>query len=140
MELLGLSPEGAERIFQAALAYTESEDGYLQIDELRAWDEAMVNAFQEASQDDQVTLEEAGAAMMDTFNLQLSRADLWTLGINRDEDTDGRVTPTELFPGPIIGRGNTANKSQENGAFSVAVPGLAVGLFSVVVGYPLMFS
>ena len=123
MQLLGLSADGAERIFQAALAHVESEDGYLGLEELRAWDAAMVASFSEVSQDGRVTLEEANAVLIETFGLELSLADVKRLGVNRDNDGDGRLTPTELFPGAINGPVDTTNviEGNEDGAVSVAV-------------------
>ncbi len=121
LQLVGISAEGSEQIFQAALAYTESEDLYLSLDELREWDTAMVAAFDEASRDGRVTLEEGSEVLMETLNLQLTPADMRQLGKNRDSNIDGILTPTELFPGSISAGPGTADENQEDGALASSV-------------------
>mmetsp|Transcript_1489 Transcript_1489/g.4832 ORF Transcript_1489/g.4832 Transcript_1489/m.4832 type:complete len:223 (-) Transcript_1489:22-690(-) len=121
LQLVGISAEGSEQIFQAALAYTESEDLYLSLDELREWDTAMVAAFDEASRDGRVTLEEGSEVLMETLNLQLTPADVRQLGKNRDSNIDGILTPTELFPGSISAGPGTADENQEDGALASSV-------------------
>jgi hypothetical protein len=81
----------------------------------------MVAAFDEASRDGRVTLEEGSEVLMETLNLQLTPADVLQLGENRDSNIDGILTPTELFPGSFSVGPGTADENQEDGALASSV-------------------
>ncbi len=81
----------------------------------------MVAAFDEASRDGRVTLEEGSEVLMETLNLQLTPADMRQLGKNRDSNIDGILTPTELFPGSISAGPGTADENREDGGVASSV-------------------